>query len=82
MTGLVATGLKAFCAMTKKKGAKPMNLIKYKAIDAIKQLPDGCSIEDIMYQIYFVSQVLEGLKDAEAGRVLTSEAVLEQIEKW
>ncbi len=50
-----------------------MDLIKYNAIEAIKKLPDGCSTEDIMYQICFVSQVLEGLKDAEEGRVLSTE---------
>jgi predicted transcriptional regulator len=59
-----------------------MDLIKYNAIEAIKKLPDGCSAEDIMYQIYFVSQVLEGLRDADEGRVLSTEDVLEQIEKW
>lgn len=59
-----------------------MDLIKYNVIEAIKKLPDGCSVEDIMYQIYFISQVLEGLKDAEEGRVLYSEDVFEQIEKW
>lgn len=59
-----------------------MDLIKYNAIEAIKKLPDGCSTEDIMYQIYFVSQVLEGLKDAEEGRVLSTGDVLEQVEKW
>ncbi|MEW5954720.1 MAG: hypothetical protein AB1815_13560 [Bacillota bacterium] len=59
-----------------------MDLIKHNIIEAIKKLPDGCSTEDIMYQIYFVSQVMEGLKDAEEGRVLTTEDVLEQIETW
>jgi len=60
-----------------------MDLIKYNAIEAIKKLPDGCSTEDIMYQIYFVSQVLEGIKDADESRVLLTEDVLKQIEvKW
>lgn len=59
-----------------------MDLIKYNAIEAIKKLPDGCSTEDIMYQIYFVSQVLEGLKDAEEGLVLSTEDLLEQVENW
>lgn len=59
-----------------------MDLIKYNIIEAIKKLPDGCSVEDIMYQIYFISQIMEGLKDAEEGRVLSTEDVLEQIETW
>ena len=59
-----------------------MNVIKQTAIEAIKRLPDGCSLEDIMYQIYFVSQVFEGLKDAEEGRIITSEELLKRIEQW
>jgi len=35
-----------------------------------------------MYQIYFVSQVFEGLKDAEGGRTVSSEELLDRIEKW
>lgn len=59
-----------------------MNVIKQTAIEAIKRLPDGCSLEDIMYQIYFISQVFEGLRDAEEGRVVSSEELLDRIEKW
>ncbi|MEW6572131.1 MAG: hypothetical protein AB1374_00625 [Bacillota bacterium] len=59
-----------------------MNVIKQTAIEAIKRLPDGCSLEDIMYQIYFISQVFEGLKDAEEGRTVSSEELLSRIEQW
>ena len=59
-----------------------MNLIKQNVIEAIRKLPDDCSVEDIMYQIYFISQVMEGLNDAEEGRVLTTKDVLEQIDTW
>lgn len=52
------------------------------AIEAIKRLPDESSLEDIMYEINFVAQVLEGLKDAEAGKTLTTEQVLKRVEKW
>ncbi len=45
-----------------------MDLIKEATIETIKRLPDGCSWEDVMYEINFSAQVLEGLQDAEAGR--------------
>jgi hypothetical protein len=35
-------------------------------------LPDECSVEDIMYEINFVAQVMEGFKDAEEGRLITT----------
>lgn len=59
-----------------------MTLLKEAAIETIKRLPDECSVEDIMYEIDFVAQALEGLKDAEAGRLLTTEELLKRIGKW
>ncbi|AZK60243.1 hypothetical protein [Candidatus Desulforudis audaxviator] len=59
-----------------------MDAMKEAVIEAIRRLPEGCSSEEMMYQIYFVSQVMEGLNDAEQGRVLSSQEVLERIEKW
>jgi len=35
-----------------------------------------------MYEINFVAQVLEGLKDAEAGRLLTAEEPLNKVDQW
>ncbi|HHT9120200.1 MAG TPA: hypothetical protein ACFYD3_06630 [Candidatus Hypogeohydataceae bacterium YC41] len=59
-----------------------MSLIKEVTIEAIKKLPEECSVEDIMYEINFVAQVLEGLKDAEEGKMLTTEELLSRVKQW
>lgn len=59
-----------------------MDTIKEAAIETIKQLPNECSVDDIMYEINFIGQVLEGLKDAEEGRLLTTEELLKRAEQW
>ena len=59
-----------------------MNPLKETAIESIRRLPDECSIEDIMYRINLVAQVLEGMKDADAGRLLTTEELLERVDQW
>lgn len=59
-----------------------MGSLKELTIETIKRLPDECSLEDIMYEINFVAQVLEGLKDAEEGKLLTTEEVLSKVEQW
>ncbi len=59
-----------------------MNLLKDATIKTIEQLPEECSLDDIMYEINFVAQVLDGLKYAENGRLLTTEELLERVEKW
>ena len=58
-----------------------MNLLKDATIETIKHLPDGCSLEDIMYEINFVAQVLDGLKDAEAKRTINIEEFLDRVQK-
>ena len=59
-----------------------MGLLKEITIEAIKKLPDECSLEDIMHEINFVAQVFEGLKDAEDGSLLTTEELLSRVERW
>jgi predicted transcriptional regulator len=66
----------------KKRGDPKMNMLKEATIESIKRLPDECSLEDIMYRINFVAQVLEGLQDAQSGKLLTTEEVLERVEQW
>jgi predicted transcriptional regulator len=59
-----------------------MDILKETAIETIKQLPDGCTIEDIMYKLDFIAQVLAGVKDAESGKLLTTEELLQRVEQW
>lgn len=59
-----------------------MSLLKETAIESIKRLPDECTIEDIMYRIDLVAQIYEGVKDADSGRLITSEELLERVEEW
>jgi predicted transcriptional regulator len=59
-----------------------MDILKETAIETIKKMPDGCSLENIMYQINLVAQVLEGVKDAEEGRLISTEELLTRVEKW
>jgi len=59
-----------------------MDILKETAIETIRKMPDGCSLEYIMYQINLVAQVLEGVKDAEEGKLITTEELLARVEKW
>jgi predicted transcriptional regulator len=59
-----------------------MDTIKESAIETIKRLPDGCTIEDIMYELNFVAQVVEGINDADNGDTLTTDEVLKKVEEW
>ena len=59
-----------------------MSILKEAAIKTITKLSDECSLEDIIYEINFIGQVLEGLKDAEQGKVITTDELLERVKQW
>ena len=59
-----------------------MNTLKEATIETIKRLPDQCTLDDIMYKINFIAQVLDGLEDAEAGRLISTEELLERVDQW
>lgn len=59
-----------------------MTVLKEASIERIRKLPDSCSADDIMYEINFIAQVLEGLKDAEEGRLITTQELLKRVDEW
>ncbi len=59
-----------------------MNLLKETTIESIKRLPDGCTVEDIMYRIDLFAKAYGGLEDADAGKLITTEELLERIDRW
>jgi len=59
-----------------------MNSIKNITLERIKNLPDNVTIEDLMYEINVIAQVLDGVRDDEEGRTLTEEELAARIEKW
>jgi hypothetical protein len=59
-----------------------MDALKAATIERIKKLPDGVSVEDIMYEIDFIGQVLDGIKDADEGKTITTEELLVRVDKW
>ncbi len=56
------------------------NTLKQASLETIRRLPDNCSVDDIMYEINFVAKVYEGLKDADEGKLITTEELLRKIE--
>ena len=59
-----------------------MATLKDITIETIRRLPDECSLDDIMYEINVVAQVLEGLSDADRGATITTEELLERVDQW
>ncbi len=55
---------------------------KQEAQRILDALPDDASLEQIQYHLYVVQKIEAGLRDAEAGRLLSQEEVERRIAKW
>jgi predicted transcriptional regulator len=49
----------------------------------LDRLPDECSLEDVLYHVYVVQQVQEGMQAVRDGRVIPHEQVMRELRrKW
>jgi len=59
-----------------------MQNIKTDVISMINKLPDNCSYDDIMAEIYFKQKVDRGLQDIEDGKVLSHDEAKKRLSRW
>lgn len=55
---------------------------KQEALDAIERLPDDVPFEEIVYRLHLLGKVQQGLKDVDAGRTVSTEELVREIEAW
>ena len=55
---------------------------KQAASDVLKEMPDDKTFEDIMYQIYVLSKIEKGLKEADQGNLISQDGAEKEMEKW
>lgn len=56
--------------------------LKETAIQAIKELPDETTLEDIIEAIYVKTKAIEGMKAIEDGKYVSSSVLREEVEGW
>jgi len=59
-----------------------MSMVKQDVMRFIEKLPDDCSMDEIMAELYFKQQVEEGLRVAEEGRIYSHEQVKNMVQEW
>jgi hypothetical protein len=60
----------------------PVPNAKQEAIETIERLPDGVPLDEIVYRLYVLNKIQLGLQDVDAGRVMGSDALAQEIEQW
>jgi hypothetical protein len=56
--------------------------IKQTSLAVIQSLPESSTLEDIMRQINFAAQTIEGLKDVQEGKTMSSQVLLTKLDEW
>ena len=58
-----------------------MESTKQTVREVLDRLPDDCSLDDVLYHLYVVQQVEQGLAEAAAGRVTPHAEVAQQLRR-
>ena len=59
-----------------------MSSVKRAILDLVKQLPEGCALEDIQYQLHARQKLQRSLEAAATGNTQSHEQVKKRLRKW
>jgi predicted transcriptional regulator len=66
----------------RKERSRVIDTPKQTALRVVKRMKADASFEEIMYELYFLQKVEQGLKDIEEGGVVSHEEVRKSLRKW
>jgi len=55
---------------------------KERVLQAVSNLPEDASIEDVMEHLLFLAKIERGIKQADAGQTIPHSEVKERMAKW
>ena len=55
---------------------------KQDALQASERLPDDVPLDEIVYRLYVLNKVQQGVKDIDAGHTVSTDELAREIETW
>ncbi len=55
---------------------------KQRVLDIVNGMPENSTIDEILHEVLFQRMMDKGMEDSRAGRVITTEELLKQVETW
>jgi len=55
---------------------------KQNALEAIQQLPDTVDFDEIVYRLYVLNKISQGMRDVDEGKGISQEELAREIEQW
>ena len=59
-----------------------MPSLKEEALQAIAEISDNATLDDIIYKLYVVEKIRQGRADIVAGNLLTAAQVHAEVKSW
>mgnify|MGYP003422571773 FL=1 len=56
--------------------------IKQEAIDTIASLPNTVDMEEIIYRLYVLNEIRQGLDDIAQGQSIPHDELLQEVAQW
>lgn len=57
-----------------------MSTVKEAVLDLVKRLPEECTWDDVMHELYVRQKIEAGIKDADEGRLVSHEEVFAEYD--
>jgi predicted transcriptional regulator len=55
--------------------------VKQAVREILDKLPDDCTIEDVLYHLYVLQRLSQGIAEADAGKLIPHEQVQEELRR-
>lgn len=55
---------------------------KQATLQLVERLEDDVTFEDIIYELYVLEKIQRGMKDAEAGHVVSHDEAKQRLSRW
>lgn len=59
-----------------------MTNAKQRVREVLEQLPDDCSIDEVVYRLYVIDTIEKRLRAAEGGAAVAQDEVERRLAKW
>jgi predicted transcriptional regulator len=71
------------CGDSRRERAGGIMQTKETVRDLLDRLPDNCTLQDVLYHLYVISEIEEGIRELDEGRGIPHEQVEQELRrKW
>ncbi len=59
-----------------------MSSVKERVEAVVKKMPKNCTMDEVIYELYFADRIERGLEAMREGRTISQDQLKREIKKW